>query len=187
MKKAKKKYAICPCCLTPTHRTEMDVCISLLENWERKIYRHYNELNLDPYNAFIDSSFEWACDACLKNGKAITASPQLQTTAGDPNMAYYDTSIKCRTCSSDFLFTKEEKKYWYEQLKFWTECTAVNCLPCRRQIRELKKENKILSDILKKDQDKITIEEFQTAADIYRKWGKFEKVKFYEAIVRKKA
>jgi hypothetical protein len=45
----------------------------------------------------------------------------------------------------------------------------------------------VLSDILKKDKDKITIEELQTAADIYRKWGKMEKVKFYEAILRKMA
>jgi hypothetical protein len=187
MKKNKKKYAICPCCLTPTHRTEMAVCISLLETWERKVYRQDNDLNLDAYNTFIDSSFEWACDACLRNGKAITASPALQKTGGDPNIAYYDASLICRNCGKDFRFTKEEKKLWYEKFKFWTECTAVNCLQCRRQIREFKSDNKILSDILRKDHNGITKEELQTAADIYRKWGKPDKAKLYEAILRKKA
>ncbi|MGO8055825.1 hypothetical protein, partial [Rhizobium leguminosarum] len=84
------------------------------------------------------------------------------------------------------MFTKEEKKIWYEKLKFWIDSEPVNCLKCRRQLRLLKSENKVLSNILMKESDSITLEELKIVTDIYNKWEKFEKVKFYEAVARKR-
>ncbi|HEX6427904.1 MAG TPA: zinc-ribbon domain containing protein, partial [Niastella sp.] len=161
----------------------MTVCLAILEEMEKKEYKHYKELNIDTYNNFIDSSFEWACDVCLQNKKAILASPAQQNTSLTPSLAYHDIEKNCRTCGAEFTFTKEEKKLWYEQLKFWIDSEPVNCLKCRRQIRLLKAENKTLSDILQKDEQEITIDELKIVSDIYRKWDKIEKVKFYESMV----
>lgn len=186
MTKHKKKYAICPCCLAERHRTEMTVCLAILEKMERAEYKHFKELNIDTYNSFIDSYFEWACDVCLKDKKAILASPALQNASMTPSLAYYDKEKTCRTCDAAFTFTKEEKKLWYEQLKFWIDSEPVNCLNCRREIRLLKTENTTISDILQKDEQEISIDELKIVADIYRKWDKIEKAKFYEAIIEKK-
>ena len=158
----------------------------MLETIERKLNKHYKELKLDAYNSFIKCDFEWACDSCLQDKKAILANPDQQTYAWNPNLAYFDKDLICRTCGTNFKFTKEEKQLWYEKLKFWIGSEPVNCQKCRRQIRLLKSENKILSDILKKDESKITIEELKTVAEIYQNWDKPEKAKFYESVIRKR-
>lgn len=188
MKKQKKKYAKCHCCLTEVHRTEMKICLSILEKRDRKMYKFYKELNLnlDAYDSFIDNSFEWACDACLNNKKAILANPALQINNRDPHLAYSDKEIDCNACGTQFQFTKEEKQVWFEQYQFRGDYEPVNCLNCRREIRLLKNENKILSDILKKSENEISMNELKIISDIYRNWGKIEKAKFYEAIGKKR-
>ena len=186
MKRQKKKYAKCPSCQSEKYRTEIMICLSMLDKIERKLHKHYKELNIDTYDRFIDCDFEWACDSCLEDKKAILANPELQTYAWNPNLAYHDKNLVCRTCGVNFKFTKEEKEHWYEKLKFWIDAEPVNCLNCRRQIRLLKKENKTLSDILKKEEKEISIGDFRTVSEIYRKWDKIERAKYYENLIRKK-
>lgn len=186
MKKQKNKYVKCPCCGIERHKTEMKLCLSLFEKAERFELKHYKELKIDTYDNFIECDFEWACDACLNEKKAIPANPKQQVYAWNPNLAYADKNLTCRTCCGNFMFTKEEKLLWYEKLKFWIDSEPVNCLKCRRQLRLLKSENKTLSEILKKDKSQLATEELKTVADIYRKWDKVDKVKYYEALLKKK-
>jgi hypothetical protein len=187
MSKKKTKYPICPCCKAERHRTEIIICLSVFEKWEKQIYKHYRELGIDSYNSFIDSDFDWACDVCLNENKAILANLNVQNIPSTgPHLAYFDTHDVCRTCGADFIFSKEEKVFWYEHLQFHLYSKPVNCLQCRRETKALKEETKILSDILKKDEKEITIDELKTVIEIYHKWDKVEKGKFYEAMKRKK-
>lgn len=186
MTKKKKKYAICPCCSAEKHRTEMTVCLAILEKDEMAEYRYYKENNIDSYDSLIDGQLGWACDVCLKDKKAILANLAQQTPSLTPQFAYFDTQKVCRTCGVDFIFKKEEKQLWYEQLKFWIDSEPVNCLKCRQEIRLLKEENKTLSDILQKDENEIPIDELRGVVDIYRKWDKIERAKFYEAMLQKR-
>ena len=123
---------------------------------------------------------------CLKDKKATLANPGLQIYPWTPHLAYHDVDLICKNCGTDFKFTKEEKQLWYEKLKFWIDSEPTNCLKCRRQLRLLKSENKTLSDILRKNKNEISIDELKVVADIYRKWDKIEKAKFYDSIIRKK-
>lgn len=186
MKKGKKKYAKCPSCKAEIHKTAMKVAISEMEKTERLQYNHYKDLKIDIYNSFIDSNFDWACDICLEDAKAIKANPSLQNYSWNPNCAYYDSQLKCRSCNSDFKFGKEEKKYWFEGLKFWIDSVPVHCVNCRREIRQLKLENTMLSDILKKEATDISSNELETVIEIYTKWEKEEQAKYYQAILRKR-
>jgi hypothetical protein len=186
MANQKQKHAKCPCCLTEKHRTELSVCLTILEKIERKEIKHYKELKIDTYNSFIAANFEWACDNCLSDKKATLAKPGLQAYASTPHLAYHDKNMTCRACGTEFKFTKEEKQLWYEKLKFWVDSEPSNCLKCRRQKRLLKSENKVLSDILRKGADDISTDEYMIVADIYRKWDKVEKAKFYDSIVKRK-
>jgi hypothetical protein len=122
LKKSKNTLAKCQCCLTERHSSEMQVCLSILEKIERHSFKRYEELGLDQYRyaSFINSSFEWACDICLKNKKAIFAVPGLQETPWTPHLAYYDSLLHCYSCKKEFLFKKEEKKAWYESYKLPT-------------------------------------------------------------------
>lgn len=186
MKKPKTKFPQCPCCLTGKYRTEIQICLSKLEKIERKEFKHYKELQMDTYGSFVDANFEWACDNCLQTKKGILANPGLQQTPWTPHLAYFDTKIKCHTCSTDFLFKKEEKKAWYESYNLPVHAQPDNCLECRRKIRNLKSENKTVSEILKKSDNEITDDELKMVVDIYLSWDKMEKVKFYQAILNKR-
>lgn len=185
MAKEKKKFAKCPSCGTEKHRTEMRTSLAILEKLEKAQFKHYKELGLDAYNSFINSSFEWACDQCLQQGRAIVANPTLQNYCWNPHIAYFDSKLVCRTCGTDFIFSKEEKKMWYESLKFWIDAAPVNCLHCRRELRQFKGENKTLSVLLKKEESSISPEELNTIIAIYEKWGKEDKVKYYTSLLKK--
>ncbi len=186
MKRGKRKYAKCPSCKAEVHKTEMKVAISEMEKTERLQYNHYKDLKIDTYNSFIDSNFDWACDVCLEDAKVIKANPSIQNYSWNPHYAYYDSQLKCKNCNSDFIFGKEEKKYWFESLKFWIDSVPIHCVNCRREIRQLKLENTMLSDILKKEETDISLDELNTVIEIYKNWEKEERVKYYQAILRKR-
>ena len=164
----------------------MKIAISKMEKIDRAAYKNYKELGVDTYSSFIDSDFRWACDLCLQTKKAIEGNPNLQNYCWNPNYAYYDADKNCRTCNSEFVFTKEEKKYWYESLKFWIDSEPVNCVSCRREIRQLKVENKILSGILKKEEKEISTKELEKVVKIYSKWQMEQKAKYYKSIIKKR-
>lgn len=183
MRKQKEKYMKCPCCSIEKPRTEITVCLSILG---KIIVKHYEMSASDAYEMLIGSNYIWACDDCLNRKKAIVAFPTFQNNELDSYLAYYDTDITCRTCGTKFTFTKEEKKLWYETLKFRMESMPVNCLPCRKQVRLLKAQNNTLSEILKKDAHEISMEELKTLVDIYTQWDKQEKATYYERLITKK-
>lgn len=93
----------------------------------------------------------WACDECLKRGVAIKASISAQRVSDchpEPNTAYFDETKSCRKCNQSFVFSKEEQKHWYEQLKFmsWSKC--ITCVKCRKDERFISIRTTELSKLL---------------------------------------
>lgn len=185
MKKNKRKFARCPSCETDKYKSEIKIAITTMEKVD-KTYYNYRVSDIDPYLSFIDSNFDWACDRCLETKKAIEAKPSLQTDSTNPKYAYFDTSMTCLSCKSQFVFSKEEKQFWYEKLNFVIYSKPQNCLKCRKDIRQLKLENKTLSEILKKDEKMITSDELKEVIGIYTKWESDSKVKYYKALLKKR-
>lgn len=166
----------------------MQTGIAILEKIEKKDYKYYKELKLDKYTygSFIDSPFEWACDSCLENKKAILAIPGLQETPWTPHLAYSDTQLNCNSCKIEFLFRKEEKKAWYESYQLPINAQPTSCLDCRRNTRKQISENKIISEILKKSEIEIADNELEDVVEIYTSWDKMEKAKYYQSILNKR-
>jgi len=183
MKKKKQKYPKCPCCGIEKHRTEVRQAISILEKIARQEYKHYKELG---FGVGVNDDYEWACDECLASKKAIEANPGLQNYCLHPHIAYSDVTFNCNTCGNDFIFSKEEKKFWYENLKFWIDSRPNNCVDCRKEIRQLKIENKLISGILSKEESEMTHEELESVIAIYSKWEKLERAKYYTSVLKKK-
>jgi tetratricopeptide (TPR) repeat protein len=52
-----------------------------------------------------------------------------------PRYFYVDEPRTCVQCSTPFVFTAVEQKYWYETLRFWADSTAIRCVDCRRRHR----------------------------------------------------
>lgn len=183
--KNKNKLAQCPSCLNYSHKSDIKHCISILEKLERASLKQYKEFGFETFTSFINANFSWACDNCLQDSKANLANPGLQETPWTPHLAYFDTRLNCYQCKEDFVFSKEEKKIWYESYKLPIKAVPDNCLNCRRSIKLQKNQNKELSDILKKEENQLTLEEFEIIIDIYEDWGKTDKVKYYQSLQKK--
>ena len=186
MPKQNTKFPTCPSCNSAKYKTELEQVMYAMTTVERKAYPNIKTNKEDTYSSFIDADFDWACDTCLTSKKAILGNPSAQLYCWNPHYAYFDTIIECQKCQKDFTFSKEEKKYWYENLKFWIESVPVNCGDCRKEVRKLKIENKTLSDILMKEEDDLTIAELKSVIDIYTIWGKVERAKYFRAILKRK-
>lgn len=108
----------------------------------------------------------------------------MQNFTWYPNLAYFDSKRVCRKCNINFFFTKEEKTFWYEKLKFILDSHPLNCISCRKNIRILKKENTLLSILLKKPESELNLEDLNTIILVYSAWGKTEKVKYYTSMLK---
>ena len=50
-----------------------------------------------------------------------------------PRFFYFPRLRTCRRCGGVFIFSAREQKHWYEELKFYVDSTAVECVTCRKQ------------------------------------------------------
>ena len=71
---------------------------------------------------------------------AIKADVSQQNAATCPRHWYADATIKCELCNVNFLFSKEEQKYWYETLKFWVDSFPKKCSECKKKEKEFHQE-----------------------------------------------
>jgi len=148
------KKTICPSCRERKKKSETQITLRTIEdlfrdepNWANFFYGG----KIDKAYDSLTRGTNWACDACLKDGKALNAFPFKQTFCDyPPYLAYIDSENQCRTCQCCFIFSKQEKKYWYEDLNFWVQSDAVNCKECRGKQRKRKVNIKGAQDSLAK-------------------------------------
>lgn len=137
MKAQGRKYLKCPCCGVRNSPTFLKNLFKQIESLEaRHAIWWANEAS-----QIIEkiSEFRWACDGCLRSGKATIAHPEKQTFCDHPPfLAYFDREKICSTCKQVFLFKAKEQEFWYETLKFWVQSEAKNCPACRKKAREIK-------------------------------------------------
>ena len=184
-KRNKIKLPKCPCCNNEIHRTEMETVVKEMTKLDKANYKHYKELDIDSYYSFIDSNFKWACDNCLKSKKAILAGIGSQNYSFTPHFAYFDIKSNCFNCKNDFVFSKEEQRHWYESIKLYSYASPDNCFKCRQEIRKVKVQNKILSEILSKKESEFTKEDLEEIITIYKEWNKENKVNYYQSLLNK--
>ncbi len=183
MASKKTRLPICTVCNKPRHRTEMREAIALMEKAEKAKSKTVASIGVEGY--FVDCIFEWACDSCLSSGNVLVARPGLQNYCWHPHLSYADTILNCKTCKQDFLFAKEEKQLWFEKLQFWIDAEPVNCTACRKEIRQMKIENTRLSELLRKSESDLKEEELKEVIDIYTRWEKEGRAKYYAAVLKK--
>ncbi|UTW60762.1 zinc-ribbon domain containing protein [bacterium SCSIO 12741] len=184
-KRKKKPSAICPSCGTASEKMDMKTALKMQEEVDRKQYKHYRALGIDSYPFFISNEFEWACDHCISRKNTEIANPFNQLGAFTQHLIYYDSPRVCETCNSDFVFTAQEKKRWYEQYQIWNFIQPKNCPSCRKDVRAYKNNNTRLSNLLQSGAEDLTSEEIREVIAIYEQWEKPDRVKYYESLLRK--
>ncbi len=137
------------------------------------------------------NSYQWACDECVQSKKATLANPKKQFytfknpwDTAIPYLAYFDKTFSCQQCSTDFVFSKEEQKHWYEKLQFVVYSKPIHCPSCRKEIRAQKNRNTELSTLLKDGQPN-NVDQLERIAEIYDELGKTEKAKAYRNAANK--
>jgi len=173
---------ICPVCNSPKNRKETKVLNEQLIQIEDKKLIWYSSL---PWHGTIErlfelSHFEWACDNCIDEGNAIKSDVDKQNFCDyPPYLMYYNKIKECEKCESNFTFSKEEQKYWYEELKFWVQSTPRKCKDCYKAIRETNDKNTELSMLLKYGSENLNSKNLYRIAEIYKEMGKEERMKMY--------
>lgn len=182
MKRKDMTYAKCKCCGLLKDQSEVLISLSVLKSTDI-VKNSDHECNL--FEWLINSNFKWACDQCINDKKALVSNLSQQR-GYSPDLTYYDVNLICKKCKNEFTFTKEEKKNWYEQLKFYIKSIPVNCLICRKEIRRFKYQNKVLSQVLKKNPKDMTIDELSQIVQIYDEWNKKDKFNFYSKLIKER-
>lgn len=127
----------------------------------------------------------WACDDCFTKQIAIQSKPSQISYSKEYILAHFDEEKVCESCHDPFLFKKEEKKHWYEELGFYFESTRKYCPSCQGEINIHKSDQKRLSALLS-DPEVCTKIELEEIAQIYFRMGKELKMKEFLAAARKK-
>lgn len=76
--------------------------------------------------------------ARLDYTSAIRADIDKQHYSAVPQYWYVDATFRCNRCKSEFCFSAEEQKLWYEHYFIWVFVHPNKCLNCRRELRRLK-------------------------------------------------
>lgn len=74
----------------------------------------------------------------LDYSTAVRADIAQQNFSVCPRHWYIDAAFKCSRCGESFVFTSDEQKFWYEELKFWIDSLPRECAKCRKELRALK-------------------------------------------------
>ncbi|MGI4872914.1 MAG: zinc-ribbon domain containing protein [Janthinobacterium lividum] len=150
--KSKPDLLKCPCCNQRRTKDECSVFAAQCANEVPK--QHYvswkGKFVLDEQStywtdAIAGTNRNWACDNCLQQERAVRAHPRLQQFCDfTPHFTFFDKRSACRDCGQEFIFTKGEQQFWFENLKFWVQVKKVRCAKCLA----IKKRQKKLSYLL---------------------------------------
>ncbi len=69
---------------------------------------------------------------------AIKAVISRQNFSVCPRHWYINATFTCSRCGTDFLFSAEEQRFWYEELRFYVDSCPRQCQQCRSDLRQLK-------------------------------------------------
>src|SRR6476620_10468101 len=49
-----------------------------------------------------------------------------------PRCWYIDAEFPCQDCNKTFLFSANEQRFWYEDLRFYVDSLPIRCPNCRK-------------------------------------------------------
>ncbi len=176
--KVKKEQLTCSCCKGEIYDSNLSRTLG------RKVWL-WGTMKILERVDLKKGRFQWACDECLNSGKALIGKPESQLYCDfDPYLVYIDMEKVCEKCDQDYLFRKEEQKYWYETLQFWVQSKPKHCSKCRHEIREERELNNELAALLK-EKEKLTVQDMERLSKIYDDIKKPDKSKYYKNLVEK--
>jgi hypothetical protein len=68
---------------------------------------------------------------------AVRARIEKQNYSVCPRHWYVDADFRCERCGSEFTWTANEQKAWFEDYFFWVDSQPCHCRECRGELRRL--------------------------------------------------
>ncbi len=81
--------------------------------------------------------FMCGTDVSLNYGNVRRANVDRQNYSVIPRVWYVDTTIVCKTCETEFLFSIDEQETWYEEYRFYVDSFPNQCKSCRAERRHI--------------------------------------------------
>lgn len=81
--------------------------------------------------------FMYGTYVSLDYGNVLRADVDRQNYTVAPRQWYVDTTIVCRNCGVEFLFSVNEQRVWYEEYQFIVDSFPNRCRLCRFDRREM--------------------------------------------------
>ncbi len=75
----------------------------------------------------------------LNYDSAQRADTSKQAFTVCPRHWYIDATFRCVDCGCEFVFSREEQKFWYEERKFYVDSQPNRCAACRKKGRVRKR------------------------------------------------
>ncbi len=69
---------------------------------------------------------------------AVRADISKQDYTVCPRHWYVDATFKCADCGSEFVFSAQEQRFWYEDRRFYVDSQPKRCAACRKKERQRK-------------------------------------------------
>jgi hypothetical protein len=123
----------------------------------------------------------WACDECIRSGRALAAEVTKQYLGvGTPFAAYVDRPFRCEDCGKGSVFTAREQQHWFETLGFLIWVYPKQCLPCRQARRARARASQSLAEALH-GLDPKDPGQLEAVARLYDEMGLAKKATEYRA------
>ena len=186
MAKKKTRKAVCPGCDKARDVDAQKGLMSVERSWRAMrggpwtdpMRRLAVEVSGEPGRWF------WACDLCLKSGRALRADVTRHNIGlGTSYAAYVDRPFECTDCQSPSVFSASEQKHWFEMLQFLIWVYPKQCAPCRKKRRNVVAAQKALQKALK-DLDPTDAGQLEEIAGLYAAMGIEAKAGLFRARAR---
>ena len=166
---------ICPCC-----GEVVRPAMTRLQQMESRMNAHWLNGESLVEKAIRKEFNTWACMNCERNKRAVFPDYSKQNYGlGGPILFYITKEMSCDTCKTNFTFTAEDQRFWYEDLYFNYDSYPKNCLSCRKETRRKKALHQQLANLL--HDDPKTAEQMTAIAKVYQELGIEEKAALYSA------
>lgn len=164
----------CPSCQQNRGISQMQYVLGLMEQLGKQALL---EPGMSAQALLQKHDIGWACDICIDNGVAELVDEQADHKSWYPYFSYYNTEKNCLWCGTEFTYTKEEKRYWFENLRFSFHAIPSHCESCKKELFEGTPEQERCDMLLEQGGKNLSKKEKEELSTIFKAWQQFCKLK----------
>lgn len=144
----------------------------------RSIYFEYSK-DYKSENDYL--KIKWACNECIGRKKALISNTinEQRESHKPPVFAFFDLKSQCAKCYAEFIFKKDEWKYWIDELRFFYQTSKKYCENCSPKEQLKKRLSKKIAEQRELEVDDKFVDLAIEISEIYKELEMKERAKDY--------